>query len=149
LISAEPDLIQSHFDGDEHQGWKVLIACMSLNLTRREQAEPVLAALFKMFPTPEAMAGARRVVLEEMMKPLGLWKCRAKRAKRLSQDWIRFRDGEIGLDEIHGVGLYAIDSYNYFVLDDTSKFRSGDVKLRAWREWKGLETDARSAAAGR
>ena len=104
--------------------WKMLVACMMLNCTTRVQVDRVLWRLFATTPTPEAavalgrrfvddsrrgsattrarsaeldaegfsVAGAAR--LEALLAPLGLHRKRARAFVRLSEDYLRARDGE-------------------------------------------------------
>ena len=103
--------------------WKMLVACMMLNCTTRVQVDRVLWRLFATTPTPEAavalgrrfvddsrrgsaattarpaeldaegfsVAGAAR--LEALLAPLGLHRKRARAFVRLSEDYLRARDG--------------------------------------------------------
>ena len=96
--------------------WKMLAACMMLNCTTRVQVDRALWRLFTTTPTPEAaVALGRRLVdaktrrletdadgfsvagaarLEAILAPLGLHRKRARAFVRLSEDYLRARDGE-------------------------------------------------------
>ena len=46
------------------------------------------------------------------MKPLGMWKVRAKRLRTMSMDFLSW-DGKDAAD-LHGIGKYGSDSYQIF-----------------------------------
>ncbi len=66
-------LIQEQYWPD---GWKILVCCLCLNLTTRKQMEPVVAELFRRWPTPGLLAAAPDDELADLIRPLGMWKKR-------------------------------------------------------------------------
>ena len=129
-------LIQERY---RNEPWKLLVACVLLNITSRQQVDKVIDELFERFPNPVRMEAATDEEIGEIIRPCGLWRRRAGTLRRLSGQWSRIKLGwpfedppEQEVCRIHGVGLYALDSYRFFVLGDTSRFESGDKELAKW-----------------
>lgn len=121
-----------------HGEWKMLVGCVLLNRTRGVAAAPVVHELLERWPAPEFLAVAGPE-LEELLRPLGLWRQRAATLRRLSSWWFRSgwdrrkrwlpASGE-RLLEVGGLGKYAADSYRIFVLGDLT-VDTDDPILRA------------------
>ena len=47
-----------------------------------------------------------------MLKPLGMWKVRAKRLRNMSVDFLTWNGKEAS--DLHGIGKYGSDSYKIF-----------------------------------
>jgi len=101
-------LLQEIYQPD---GWKMLTCCMLLNLTNRKQVDTVRDELFKRYPTPKDMMNANQSELAELLKPLGLYNRRAKSLKRMSEGYVK---GFKSVDELYGIGQYAMDSWEIF-----------------------------------
>ena len=101
-------LLQEIYQPD---GWKMLTCCMLLNLTNRKQVDTVRDELFKRYPTPKDMMNANQSELAELLKPLGLYNRRAKSLKRMSEGYVK---GFNSVDELYGIGKYAMDSWEIF-----------------------------------
>jgi len=67
--------------------------------------------LFKRYPTPKDMMNANQSELAELLKPLGLYNRRAKSLKRMSEGYVK---GFNSVDELYGIGKYAMDSWEIF-----------------------------------
>jgi len=115
---------------------------MLLNLTTRRQVDRVRHELFRRWPTPQAMAAADRGELAALIKGLGLSNKRSAALIRMSReflekDWVR-------PIELHGLGQYAQDSYDIFVLgrevdSPADKFLSKYVGWARWVRAYGVE----------
>ena len=80
--------------------WKLLVACMMLNCTTRLQVDRVLWRLFLLVPTPEDAVALGRTSdgqidgksgtdrIEEILRPLGLHRKRARALVKLSEDYV-------------------------------------------------------------
>jgi len=101
-------LLQEIYQPD---GWKMLTCCMLLNLTNRKQVDTVRNELFKRYPTPKDMMNANQSELAELLKPLGLYNRRAKSLKKMSEGYVK---GFKSVDELYGIGKYAMDSWEIF-----------------------------------
>ena len=148
-----------------HNEWKLLAACVLLNVTTRRQVDAVLWRLFASFPGPAATAAAaedpmRLERLEAILRPLGLHRKRARRLARMSREYLEAharaaasRDdaaaGATPLDThtvsaLHGVGDYASDAHALFVLRRVrASSPPRDHALRWWHAWaldRGLAT---------
>lgn len=95
----------------------MLVACSLVNLTIWSQAQPALADLMLLYPSPKELAGARVEDLEGILRPLGLWKRRAVSLSRLAQEWLRVGPpgSTIQVAQLPGCGKYAADSWAIFV----------------------------------
>ena len=101
-------LLQEIYQPD---GWKMLTCCMLLNLTNRKQVDTIRDELFKRYPTPKDMMNANQSELAELLKPLGLYNRRAKSLKKMSEGYVK---GFKSVDELYGIGQYAMDSWEIF-----------------------------------
>lgn len=96
--------------------WRMMVCCMLLNRTTREQVDRIRGELFRRWPTPERMAEARHEELRDLIRCLGFGNKRAEALRRFSFEWVAGSWTEI--DELHGIGRYAHDSWRMFVEGD-------------------------------
>jgi endonuclease III len=92
--------------------WQHMVGVICLNQTYRKQVKEVLPKLFNRYPDPVAFIRGRQSTQENMLKPLGMWKVRAKRLRNMSIDFLSW-DGEEASD-LYGIGKYGSDSYKIF-----------------------------------
>jgi methyl-CpG-binding domain protein 4 len=123
-------LLQEMVGGDP---WRLLVACILQNKTPGPRAEAAFFALMADYPTPEALAEADVADLEERLRPLGLWRRRARVLVELSRrcitrDWSDPR-------QLPGVGRYAHDSYEIFVHGNLDVTPTDRFLLR-YLEWR-------------
>jgi methyl-CpG-binding domain protein 4 len=100
-------LLQERFKSEP---WKMMVACILLNRTTREQVDRVIDSLFDRYPTASAMETADVTELSEVLRPLGLHNRRAASLKKFSKDWL----AGVELSKMFGVGKYAEDSWEIF-----------------------------------
>jgi len=101
-------LLQEIYQDDP---WKMLVCCILLNLTKRQQVDTIRHELFSKYPTEYHMIEADEDELSELLKPLGLYRRRAKTLIKFSWMWV---NGFNDVLELHGVGQYAKDSWEIF-----------------------------------
>jgi hypothetical protein len=77
-------LIQEKYWPD---GWKILVCCLCLNLTKRAQMEPVVEEMFRRWPNPSALASASDTDLEDLVRSLGMQRKRTQTLKRMFKHW--------------------------------------------------------------
>ena len=95
--------------------WRVAVGSMLLCRTRRVQAEPVLRKLLARYPVPELLCRAEDI--EEIVRPCGLYRNRARQLVRFSSLWLS--DGWEEMRELPGVGIYVADAVGLFCFGDT------------------------------
>ena len=100
----------------QDDGWKMLTCCMLLNLTNRKQVDTIRDELFSRYPTPQVMMNANQSELANLLKPLGLYNRRAKSLKKMSEGYVK---GFKSVDELYGIGQYAMDSWEIFQNNNT------------------------------
>lgn len=130
-FDGEPPMIQRdlvRLFHDELDEWRVLVACVCLNLCSARVARGIVMRILSRWPVPSAMAKAGGD-LERYLKPLGLGERRAKNIRSLSADW-----GIVRLEELPGVGPYALESVRVFCRGELPS-KVGDRKVAAWVEW--------------
>jgi methyl-CpG-binding domain protein 4 len=94
--------------------WQLLATCILLNQTSGKQVKPMLADFFENWPTPKHFLEASEIEVKKLIKPLGFQNIRYKRLIGMTKDWI---DGmRPPGDKLYGVGVYATQSYEIFVL---------------------------------
>lgn len=95
--------------------WRVAIASMLLCRTTRRQAAPALRELLYRYPSAEALCRAEDV--EDIVRPCGLQRNRARQLTRFSGLWLS--DSWDYLRELPGVGLYVADAVGLVCLGCT------------------------------
>jgi len=128
LTTSPYGLIQEELRG---QPWRLLVACVMLNMTSIKQVRPVIEQFFLMFPTAQDAAVADQTTLAELLQPLGLHNRRAKSLIALSR---AFDGCWHDVVELPGVGRYAADSYRIFV-QGLIDVEPSDKKLQKYIIW--------------
>lgn len=124
------------------QPWRLLVACMMLNLTNIKQVRPVIWEFFRLYPDPEATSKADQPSLATLLKPLGLYNRRSKMIIRFSMEYAQ--GGWCDVKKLPGVGTYASDSYEMFVIGNLN-IEPTDSKLKKYKEWAlGRENASRN-----
>ena len=116
--------------------WQHMVAVICLNQTYRKQVKECLPVLFSKWPTPEKMSRAPLRSIQKIIKPLGMWKVRSKRIKKMSQQFPQWDQKEAA--DLHGIGRYGSDSYKIFYLNKTN-IRVTDKELKKYLQ--GLKRD--------
>jgi endonuclease III len=98
-----------------YKKWKHMVGVICLNQTYRKQVKEILPKIFKRYPNPVAFIRGRQKTQENLLKPLGMWKVRAKRLRNMSVDFLSW-DGKDAAD-LHGIGKYGSDSYQIFFMN--------------------------------
>jgi methyl-CpG-binding domain protein 4 len=112
--------------------WKMLVACILLNHTTRQQVDTVLVNLLAAYPTPEALANARTEDLECILKPAGIYRRRALTLKTFSE---QFLGNWSSLLDLHGVGKYAFDAWRLFFKGQCDDVEPFDGALISYKQW--------------
>jgi methyl-CpG-binding domain protein 4 len=113
------------------QPWRLLVACVMLNLTSIRQVRPVIKLFFQKYPDAEACSMADLGELADMLKPLGLYNRRAATLVKLS---IAFLKSWKDITDLPGVGKYAADSWKMFV-EGRLDVEPSDSKLQKYLDW--------------
>ena len=109
--------------------WQHMVAVICLNQTYRKQVKECLPVLFKKWPTPEKMIKAPLRSIQKIIKPLGMWKVRSKRIKRMSHEYLTWDHRDAA--DLHGIGKYGSDSYKIFYLNKKN-IRVQDKELKKY-----------------
>lgn len=117
-------LIQEDLFPDE---WRILVACLMLNLTTRRQVDGVIHRFFDRWPGPEHLETAGASELEDMLKPLGMWRKRSQTLLRFNREYMS-GDWSTASD-LHGCGKYADDCWHIFCCGDWRNVRPVDHAL--------------------
>lgn len=96
--------------------WRVLVACLMLNLTTRKQVDGVIDEFFRRWPDPQSLLGAQASDIEDLIKPLGMWKKRTQTLLRFSREYLA--GGWKTAKDLHGCGKYADDCWRLFFVGD-------------------------------
>jgi A/G-specific adenine glycosylase len=92
--------------------WTVLVAALLLRKTTATQVEKTLPEFVRRFPSPKSLLSAQQEEIEEVLKPLGMQRVRARLFLRLAGELVRKHGGEVPssrdeLESLPGVGSYA------------------------------------------
>ena len=92
--------------------WQHMVGVICLNQTYRKQVKEVLPKLFKRYPNAKAYLRGRLKTQETMLKPLGMWSVRAKRLRKMSEQFLTW--DYKNASDLYGIGKYGSDSYKIF-----------------------------------
>ena len=112
--------------------WRMLIACIMLNLTNIKQVRPIIWKFFEEYPDEVAAARADKETLATMLQPLGLHNRRAGSIIKFSTAYAT--GGWTDVLKLPGIGKYAADSYEIFVVGNLD-VRPTDSKLKLYLKW--------------
>ena len=125
------NLIQEHLWEDP---WKIFVACIFCNLTRRVDAEPYMWKFFKKYPTPSKAASADPAKIKKMIQPLGLSERRSNTLVRMSREYL-LKDWKSDPCVLHGIGKYASDAYEIFCVGNWQNVRPKDHALNDYHNF--------------
>lgn len=112
----------------------MLVACQLVNLTSWRQAKPVFEAMRVRWPGHVELSEAPIGELEDLLRPLGLFRRQAASLRALAESWrVRVPRTRFDVERIPGCGQYAADSWAIFqegMLDT----KASDRKLLAYLE---------------
>lgn len=133
-FDGEPPMIQRDIvrlfgEGDPLNEWRVVVACVCLNLAPATTGRGIIMRILAKWPRPELMANAGEN-LEELLRPLGLSKRRGASLRCIGACW-----GDRPLESLPGVGPYAIESVRVFCRGELP-MGIGDRKVAAWADWR-------------
>lgn len=113
--------------------WKILVACILHNQTRRKQVDRVYVELFDLYSTPQRMAAADPADVSRILQPLGFQNRRGKGLIRFSQDFLS-KERKTP-KELYGCRKYAEDCYRVFCQGDWRSVEPTDHKLNDYVDW--------------
>jgi|TARA_R110002020_G_scaffold37124_19_gene112082 methyl-CpG-binding domain protein 4 len=119
------NLIQEHL---WHDPWKIFVACIFCNLTKRVDAEPYMWKFFDLYPDAKSASIADPKTIEKMIKPLGLSQRRSVALVRMSDDYLK-KQWKNKPDVLYGIGKYASDAYMIFCLGKWKSVEPKDTAL--------------------
>jgi methyl-CpG-binding domain protein 4 len=109
------DLLETHYLNDP---WKMIVACILLNRTKRIQVDRVIEPLFNRWPSSKEMAAADLESLKELLRPLGFQTRRSTALKKFSAAYMSLLTvNENTAADLPYVGAYALDAYKLFILN--------------------------------
>ncbi len=124
------NLIQENLNCDP---WKILVACVFCNLTKRHTAEPIIWEFFEKYSGPGQAMRADFDEVKEMLQPLGLSNRRAKTLIQMSQEFIE-KDWKEPI-ELYGIGKYANDAWKIFCTPCWKDVEPKDHALVWYHDW--------------
>lgn len=123
-------LLQEDLWPDE---WRILVACLMLNLTTRKQVDGVIHEFFRRWPNPDSLLKANVCDVEELIRPLGMWKKRAQTLFRFSGEYLtgKWKTAK----DLHGCGKYADDCWHLFCVGDWKNISPNDHALNEYYDY--------------
>jgi hypothetical protein len=130
----EPDMLEAHYLNNL---WRMLVSCVLLNRTKREQVDRVIFILFVHYPNAQSMRSAREDQVAEILKPLGFQNRRAKTLVKMSDQYVMqgVNPFSPSIDDLSGVGTFAKEAYRIFFLNDI-EFQPTDKELKSYVAWR-------------
>jgi methyl-CpG-binding domain protein 4 len=122
-------MVQQQISG----AWQHMVGVIMLNQTGRKPVKTVLPKFLSRWPTPEALLRSRIPDIEAVIKPLGMYRIRARRIYKMSIDFLTWDGADATM--LHGIGQYGSESYRIFFLGE--RFEPADKELRRYLGYKG------------
>lgn len=113
--------------------WRILIACLMLNLTTRKQVDGVIHEFFRRWPDPASLEAAESSDVEDLIKPLGMWRKRTQTLLRFNREYTA--GGWTTAKDLHGCGKYADDAWRIFILGDWQAVKPSDHALNKYHRY--------------
>ena len=129
---SEPLLDELMVQQQVYGHWAHMVAVIMLNQTGRKPVKTVLPQFLSRWPTPERLLRSRICDIEDVIKPLGMWRRRAKILYKMSMDYLTW--DHVDARDLHGIGKYGADSYDIFFKHDHSVQPTDKELLRYLRE---------------
>lgn len=117
--------------------WKMLICCICLNLTHRDQVRSIIYKFFQKYPTPQSVIDCQLEELTNLIQPLGLSTKRALTIQRFSKEFIKW-DG-LNVKSLYGIGQYGSDSWEIFQKNNYELYPTDVVLSQYLKEVKKLD----------
>ena len=136
-FEGEPPMIQRdlvQLYDDKLNEWRVLVACVCLNLASARVARGIVMRILERWPTPAHIQDAEIFDLESVLEPLGFAKRRAAYIKDISTRMHEVDSGKLELEALSGVGPYALESVKVFCHNELPR-ECADRKVAAWVAW--------------
>lgn len=92
--------------------WEHMVAVIMLNQTGRKPVKYVLPQFLKKFPNAQSLLNSTTEEVIEVIQPLGMYRVREKRLRRMSQDFLTWDKHDAKM--LYGIGKYGSDSYEIF-----------------------------------
>jgi methyl-CpG-binding domain protein 4 len=89
--------------------------------------EPIVEEMFRRWPNAPSLANAPDEELQELIKPLGMWRRRTKTLKKMSHQYHSSQWFDV--EELAGVGQYARRAYHIFILGEIGENPPNDHAL--------------------
>lgn len=107
------------------------MCCIFLNQTTRKQLDKVRIKFFEKYPNPQSVIDGDPQEIADMIRPLGFYNRRTKTIKKFSEDYLgEWED----VNELHGIGKYASDSYQIFIKQNFD-IEPDDGALNKFMHW--------------
>ena len=107
-------MVQQQINGP----WQHMVGVIMLNQTGRKVVKAVLPEFLNRWPTAEKLLRSRIIDIEEVVKPLGMYRVRAKRIYKMSIDFLTWNG--VKATDLYGIGKYGSDSYEIFFKNNLS-----------------------------
>jgi A/G-specific adenine glycosylase len=96
--------------------WSVLVATILLRVTVRSRVVSVYSGLLAKYPNPSSLACARIGDVEELVKPIGLHRVRARQLVELAKTLIEKYNGQIPCSRSELIKLPGVGDYTASVI---------------------------------
>lgn len=105
------NLLQEMLWPDE---WRVLVACLMLNRTKRAQVDKVIWKFFSLWPDAKSAGSADPIQMSQVLAPLGFRNKRTETIIRMSRQFSGASWCHAA--ELHGIGEYGSRAWEIFFL---------------------------------
>jgi adenine-specific DNA glycosylase len=104
-----------------------------LNLTTRKQVDGVIHEFFRRWPDPASLEAAESSEVEDLIKPLGMWRKRTQTLLRFNREYIA--GVWTTAKDLHGCGKYADDAWQIFCAGNWQAVNPNDHALNKYHRF--------------
>ena len=104
-----------------------------LNLTTRKQVDSVIHEFFRRWPDSESLNKADAAELEDLIKPLGMWRKRSQTLLRFNREYMA--GAWSTAKDLYGCGKYADDCWRIFCLGEWRDVQPNDHALNWYHDY--------------
>lgn len=101
---------------DFANAFELLVVTVLSAQTTDVKVNEISPALFAAYPTPQALAGANPIAVQELVRPTGFFKNKASNIQELSRRMVEDHDGEVPEDLDYLVSLPGVGRKTAFVV---------------------------------
>jgi methyl-CpG-binding domain protein 4 len=148
---SDMQLLQEYY---AHDAWQLLVACVLMaRVSSWAVKHDTIAKFFQKYPTPTSALAAKPDDALSILRPLGLFPNRFRSVIEVSTTVLTdVKELDVGMEhgvnKIHGVGEFGVDSFHVFARGDL-ECAPADKTLQAFVAWQKIHRESSDNGTGK